>query len=166
MRLLLKWQGRENMTDCEKAISNCANMLQYWAGLIAKAECRNPLSARDGLLLRKVPLELQLAPVKLVKNLAVVLQGNVSKDIAESLLDAWSNGLLPLVQNCLQSWQQGLLGDCLFPKCNAFEWELEPSTGLSPENAKGLCAQLSMQSISRALNPQKHHSSCSWMTLD
>ena len=65
---------------------------QYWAGLIEDAEAPNPLSSRDGKLLRLVPLEKRLTRIQLADNLEAVLDRRLRPDCEDMLCQACISG--------------------------------------------------------------------------
>ena len=90
--------------ECKYITLNCEDsnfwdlnlwVLQFWCGLIQKAEKPNPLSARDGLLLKKIPPERQLTLEKSIECLtqAFQTQNQFATDAAACLVDAWSKGM-------------------------------------------------------------------------
>lgn len=64
--------------------------------MIWKAESPNPLSARDGLFLKKIPVELKLTDKDMIANLENAITSNtqLQKESAEILIEAWSQGLV------------------------------------------------------------------------
>ena len=102
MPALLFW-----LTTSYSAFSNCLpqecnsplnylhhNLLQHWARLIVRAEKPNPLSSRDGKLLRRVPLEGRLDLAEMARNLEAVLPFKLKQESIQLLLQAWSTGEL------------------------------------------------------------------------
>ena len=57
---------------CSNPLTSRA-LLQYWARQVEEAQAPNPLSSRDGRLIKPVPPELRLAPGELVGHLEEAL---------------------------------------------------------------------------------------------
>ena len=76
------------------------DLLQHWAYLIAKAEAPNPLSSRDGKLLRRVPVEGRLDLAQTARNLEAVLPFRLKQESIQLLLQAWSTGELRSLHTC------------------------------------------------------------------
>ena len=68
--------------------------MQYWADCITAAEAPNPLSSRDGRMLRPVPASDRLTQPTLSKKLQEAL-GKMHGMQAGLLCDAWSKGKRP-----------------------------------------------------------------------
>lgn len=69
-------------------------VLQYWAKCIVTAEAPNPLSSRDGRLLKPVPKQDRLAQPELIQKLQEA--GKKTHDLQTKLLcQAWSMGKKP-----------------------------------------------------------------------
>lgn len=68
---------------------------QHWAFLIDQAERPNPLSPREGKLLKLVPMEQKLPRLQMVENLKVAVSGRLRKDSPHLLILTWSAGESP-----------------------------------------------------------------------
>ena len=73
------------------------SLLQYWGQLIQRAEAPHPLSAREGRLLKRVPLEAQLIQRDLEKGLATAIASRLRHDAAALMVEAWTRGKWPLL---------------------------------------------------------------------
>lgn len=65
--------------------------LQYWTALIKMAEEANPISPREGKLLKQVPLESRLTENKLSANLGRAITHRLHMDSPSLLINLWIN---------------------------------------------------------------------------
>lgn len=74
----------------------------YWSSRVRKAEEPNPLSTRDGMLLRNIPRSKKLSDDEFVKVLSHVLaeQPIVLEECKDMIVLSWSNKGGPAVQKC------------------------------------------------------------------
>ena len=66
--------------------------MQYWIALICIAEEPNPLSPREGKLLKLVPLESRLTDDNLAANLIHTIASRLRADSPSLLIDLWTHG--------------------------------------------------------------------------
>ncbi len=66
--------------------------MQHWTALIRKAEESNPLSPREGKLLKRIPLESRLTENDLIANLTLAIASRLQADSPSLLVDMWSQG--------------------------------------------------------------------------
>lgn len=65
--------------------------VQYWARLVEEAQAPNPLSSRDGRLLKIVPPERRLAPEQLQAHLEAALK-ELQGEGRDLMCEAWAQG--------------------------------------------------------------------------
>ena len=78
--------------DITRTARIAAFLLQHWAALISMAEEPNPLSPREGKLLRLVPLEKRLTDDIIAGNLARAIASRLQADSPCLLIDLWTLG--------------------------------------------------------------------------
>ncbi|KAK9830094.1 hypothetical protein WJX72_009753 [[Myrmecia] bisecta] len=67
-------------------------MAGHWAALITDAQAPNPLSSRDGKLLKPIALEQRLTLAELADRLAIMLEYKLARESREMLARLWING--------------------------------------------------------------------------
>jgi len=73
------------------------HVMQYWGQLISRAEEPHPLSAREGKLLKRVPLEAQLTQQELETHLGTAIGSRLRRDSAALMVGAlWLGSPPPL----------------------------------------------------------------------
>lgn len=74
------------------SLLNPAAVSQLWAKQIIKAESPNPISSRDGLLLKRIPEEQRLSNIQLVQNLTCALDTCIRNEAVRGLVEVWRTG--------------------------------------------------------------------------
>ena len=69
-------------------------LARYWGGRVEAAQAPNPLSARDGLLLRAVPRAARLDPGDLEAVLCAALEADdeLAHELRDQACEAWASG--------------------------------------------------------------------------
>ncbi|GAB4818861.1 hypothetical protein N2152v2_005907 [Parachlorella kessleri] len=73
----------------------CSWLAKYWSRLIKDAQAPNPLSSRDGLLLKTIPPERRLLAEELQHQLEGVLEEGWREEACDLMCAAWARGRKP-----------------------------------------------------------------------